>query len=153
MRSNKLLPPDSEIFSKHRIRVLLTRPNVTDNRIDFYPVTVSCEHTHWNVCATTIYEKNLVTRKQSIRCRVNGLLISSWTTILFVTVIPKYLNFATFSKGLLAIFMLWFCPAFWWRDINMYLVFSAFTSRPTSLLVSIRASVFMLYHNRFTSSA
>jgi hypothetical protein len=30
------------------------------------------------------------------------------------------LNFATFSKHLLAIFMSWFCLAFWWRDSNMY---------------------------------
>jgi hypothetical protein len=39
----------------------------------------------------------------------------------FVTV-PKYLNCATFSKDLLAIFMLWFCPAFWWCDSNIYVV-------------------------------
>jgi hypothetical protein len=32
--------------------------------------------------------------------------------------------------------MSWFCPAFWWRDSNLYLVFSVFTSRPTSLLAS-----------------
>jgi hypothetical protein len=36
--------------------------------------------------------------------------------------------------------MLWFCLAFWWRDSNVYLVFSAFTSRPTFLLASIRLS-------------
>jgi hypothetical protein len=47
------------------------------------------------------------------------------------------------STDLLAIFMLWFCPAFWWWDINIYLVFSAFTSRPNSLLASIRVSIFL----------
>jgi hypothetical protein len=31
---------------------------------------------------------------------------------------------------------LWFCPEFWWWDINIYLFFSAFTSRPTSFLAS-----------------
>jgi hypothetical protein len=47
---------------------------------------------------------------------------------------PKYLNCATFSKDLLAIFVSWFCPAFWWQDSNVYLVFSALASRPTSSL-------------------
>jgi hypothetical protein len=42
--------------------------------------------------------------------------------------------------------MSWFCPAFWWRDSNMYSVFSAFTSRPTSLLASIKVCVFSLWY-------
>jgi hypothetical protein len=33
--------------------------------------------------------------------------------------------------------VLWYCPALWWRDSTIYVVFSAFTSRPTSLLASI----------------
>jgi hypothetical protein len=32
--------------------------------------------------------------------------------------------------------MSWFFPVFWWRDSNRYLVFYAFTSKPTSLLTS-----------------
>jgi hypothetical protein len=44
------------------------------------------------------------------------LLISSWTKFWFVTVVPKYLNCATPSKRLLAIFMSRFCPAFWRRE-------------------------------------
>jgi hypothetical protein len=35
--------------------------------------------------------------------------------------------------------------AFWWREINIYLVFSVFTYRPTSLLMSITTSVFLWY--------
>lgn len=45
-----------------------------------------------------------------------------------------FLSFVTFSKVLLALFSLWFCPAFWWLHINMYFVFRLFTSRTTSLL-------------------
>jgi hypothetical protein len=56
------------------------------------------------------------------------LLISSWVKIWFLTVVPKYLNYVTFSKDLLAFFMSWFCLAFWWRDSNTNLVFFAFTS-------------------------
>jgi hypothetical protein len=35
-------------------------------------------------------------------------------------VVPKYLNFATFSNDSLAILMFWFCPEFGWRDIIIY---------------------------------
>jgi hypothetical protein len=69
------------------------------------------------------------------------LSVSSSIKFWFLTVVHRYLNCATFSKVLLAIFMLWFCPAFWWRYSNIYLVFSAFTSRPISSLASIRVSV------------
>jgi hypothetical protein len=48
--------------------------------------------------------------------------VSSWIRFWFVIVLPKYLNCATFSKHLLPVFMSWLCPAFWWRDGNMYLV-------------------------------
>jgi hypothetical protein len=34
--------------------------------------------------------------------------------------------------------MSWFCPAIWWRDSNMRLVFSVFTSRPSSLLALVK---------------
>jgi hypothetical protein len=47
--------------------------------------------------------------------------LSSPIKFWFVTVFLKYLNCATFSKDLSPIFMLWFCPAFWWRDSNIYL--------------------------------
>jgi hypothetical protein len=67
----------------------------------------------------------------------------------------EILNRATFLKDPLAIFMS-FCRAFWWRDSIIYLVFSAFTSRPSSLLASMRVSVFFfmvstLSPSRFTS--
>jgi hypothetical protein len=42
------------------------------------------------------------------------------------------LNCSTLSKDLLSIFILWFCLAFVPWDMFMYLVFSAFTSRPVS---------------------
>jgi hypothetical protein len=63
----------------------------------------------------------------------NLLLVSSWIKLWFITVAPKYLNCDTFSNDLFAIFMSRFWPTFWWRDSNIYLVFSTFISRPTSL--------------------
>jgi hypothetical protein len=51
---------------------------------------------------------------------------------------PNILIFTLF-KALLAIIKL--CPAVWWCDMNTYLVFSALTFRPTSLLVSDRADI------------
>jgi hypothetical protein len=51
-----------------------------------------------------------------------------------------------------------FWPTFWWRESNIYLVFSMFISRPTSLLASITAcvlffTVYTLSPSRFASSA
>jgi len=67
---------------------------------------------------------------------------------------PKYFNLTTFQKGIwvLGIFILWFCTAFWWQDMITYLaffVFSAFTTRPSSLLESSTASAFSLRHVRY----
>lgn len=65
-----------------------------------------------------------------------------------VKVVPKYPNFAKFTNSLLyklSTFILRFFRAVWLRDVDMYLVPSAFTSRPTSLLVSNRACMGFLY--------
>jgi hypothetical protein len=60
----------------------------------------------------------------------------------FISVVCKYFDFATLSNDSLASLIFWFCPEFRWRDIIIYFVFSAFISRPTSLLASKRDSVF-----------
>ena len=73
---------------------------------------------------------------------LNFLLISSWMEYWFVRVVTKYLNGCTLTKDILSVFILWFCPAFWYRDVTMCLVLSAFTSRPVSLLATTKASVF-----------
>ena len=72
----------------------------------------------------------------------NLLLIYSWIQFWFVKVAPKYLNSSASSKDLLSIFILWFCPAFWSGDMTMYLVLSAFTSSPVTLLATIKSSAF-----------
>jgi hypothetical protein len=50
------------------------------------------------------------------------LLMFSWI-FRFLFVISKYLNFVMFSNNLLANFILWSCPAFWWWNKNIYLSF------------------------------
>ena len=67
---------------------------------------------------------------------------NSWIEFWFVNVVPKYLNCSTLSKQLLSVFISCLRPAFWSRDMTMYLVLSAFTSRPVSLLAITKASVF-----------
>jgi hypothetical protein len=62
-------------------------------------------------------------------------------------ILTCYCHFQIFAlchifKDLLVILTSWFCPAFWWPDSNIYLASSAFTSRPTSLLLSIKVSMF-----------
>jgi hypothetical protein len=80
-------------------------------------------------------DKRFCTEWQQALPEFSLLLISSWIRIWFVIIVLKYLNCATFSNNLLAFFMSWFCPAFWWRDSNIYLVFSVITSRPTSFFL------------------
>jgi len=67
-----------------------------------------------------------------------------------VRFVPKYLNCSTISTYLLSIFILWLRPAFWSRDmtIRVYLVVSAFTSTPNSVLASTKRYAFWkhLYH-------
>ena len=52
------------------------------------------------------------------------------------------MNSSTLSMGLLSVFILWPLPAFWSQDIIMYLVLSAFTSSPISLVAATKVSAF-----------
>jgi hypothetical protein len=78
-----------------------------------------------------------------------------WIKFWFVTFLPKYFKFALFSKFLCAIFMLWFCPAFWRQDSNIYLVFCAYIK--CNLLPSVnydlndpfRKSIYFLTYLRY----
>jgi hypothetical protein len=44
--------------------------------------------------------------------RIYSAFDVSWMSFWFVSVVPKYLNFATFSNDSLAILIFWFCPEF-----------------------------------------
>jgi len=44
-----------------------------------------------------------------------------------------------------SVFILWLRPAFWSRDVTMYLVLSAFTSNPLSLVATTKASYAWLH--------
>jgi len=76
----------------------------------------------------------------------------------FISVGPKYLKFTTFSKDILPIFTLWYCPAFCPQHMYTHFVLSALTSWLPSLLMTSEAAVFCLYSlytvtNKLTSSA
>jgi hypothetical protein len=65
-------------------------------------------------------------------------LLPTWTHSLYYLVCIDS-NMCTFLKS---VFMSWFCPALWWWDSNIYLVFSAFTFTVASILASVKVSVF-----------
>jgi hypothetical protein len=46
-----------------------------------------------------------------------GSFTSSWP--LCVTVFSAYLHSFEFFKAVLVVSILWYCPAFWWRDMNI----------------------------------
>jgi len=57
--------------------------------------------------------------------------------------LPNTWNFPT--KYLLAINKSWFCPAFWWQGITIYLLFYVLTSRPTSFVLFFAIYVLTQY--------
>ena len=66
--------------------------------------------------------------------------------VLIVRPVTKYLDCSTLWKYLSPIFRLWFCSAFWSRDMNVYdTYFSQHlrTSRPTSLLATNNVTVLL----------
>jgi hypothetical protein len=54
--------------------------------------------------------------------QIELLLISTWIKFWFVTVIPKYVNFAVFSKDLRYLYVV-ISPCILWWDINIYIFF------------------------------
>jgi hypothetical protein len=88
--------------------------------------------------------KRLWTEWQPAFPEFNPLFSSSWMQFLFVTIVPTYLNFATLSKDLVRVFMSWFFPVSCSWDVSIYFVFTVFTSRPMSLRVTNKASMFFI---------
>jgi hypothetical protein len=81
---------------------------------------------------------------------INLLWISSCIQFQFVSIVPKYLNFAGFSKNLLSLYCYFILHTSDWTS-------TVFTSGPVCLLVSIRTSVFffmvfMLHPNKLSLS-
>lgn len=63
-------------------------------------------------------------------------------------VFPMYMNFTPFSKDLLMLG--WYYPlSWWWQMIIHILIFYAFSSRQTTLLVTHTAFVFFLWYSSF----
>jgi hypothetical protein len=118
------------LFLSLNVRRQVTQPYKTaENILVSYVIIFTCLGNRGEVkCFWTEWMQTLP--------ELNVRILPSRVKVLFVTVVPKYFDFATFSKYVLAVFMLCFSPAFWCRDFNTYLAFSTFISRSTSWLVS-----------------
>jgi hypothetical protein len=86
-------------------------------------------------------DKNLHLMIASIP-RLQSALIFLLNRVLICYICSKYLKSSTLAKDLLSVFVLWLHPAVWSRDMTPYLVLSAFTSGPTTLLATIKVSAF-----------
>jgi hypothetical protein len=95
------------------------------------------------MCFYSNPEKILCTEQYQAFRDFNLLLIYSLMQLWFVWVFRKYLIFATHSNDPLPIFVPCLCPEFCSRDMSMYLVFYAFTSRSILLLATNTASMFL----------
>ena len=91
---------------------------------------------------TSLIAKNLPSRFTEL----NGSRHYFWLSLLvifscmqfwiFYCRSTQHWNFATLSKDLLTICLMWLCPNFCWGSTNIHLGFSPFTSRPSSSLVT-----------------
>lgn len=66
-------------------------------------------------------EKNVLNLTEQVFNKRNLLLIYLLMQLKFI--LSKYSNSATVSTVLSAVFKLWFCPAFWWQNMNTYFYF------------------------------
>ena len=87
-------------------------------------------------------DKRLCTEWQQSFPDFNMLLIFSLIQFSFLNVFTKYLKSSNISKDQFSIFVLWIRPSFWSRYKAMYLVLSAFTTSPFSLLAITKDSAF-----------
>ena len=67
-----------------------------------------------------------------------------WMEFWSAKFVPKYLKCSTLSKDLFSVCVSRFCSAFCCRHMTIYLVLSAFTSRPNPLLTVTKPSVFFV---------
>ena len=105
--------------------ILTTQCSCTTTNV-IYQITSLQYKTNWNQQYTAVFLSQITSCHSSRFPDFNLLLMSSWIELSFVKVVPKYLNTSTLSKELLSIFILWFHPAFWSRDLTMYLVLSSY---------------------------
>jgi hypothetical protein len=69
-----------------------------------------------SLCSSSLNVRDQVLHPYETTGKIMNQIINQ---ILICYCLPKYLNFNTSTKDILAVFILWFCHAVWWRDINI----------------------------------
>ena len=126
-----LVPPRSKYFPQHpvlkhpqlpflrSVNDQVSHPYKTTGKITVLYILI------FKFLDSNLEDKRFCTEWYQAFPDLNLLLISSAIEIWFVKVVPKYLNSSTLSNVLLWILTLWIRPAFWSRNMTMYLVLSA----------------------------
>ena len=114
----------------------------------------------------TILDEEYRSLSSSLCSFLHSLFTSSllgpdvFLSLLFLNTLSLCSSLSVWSQvsHLFCIFMFWYCPAFCSQYMSIYVVFSAFTSRPVSLLEIKKVSVFnfevcVFSSNKLTSPA
>lgn len=108
-----------------------------------------------HITAMSAWGKEKISAGSGFLGDVHSTVTKSWVIILFSNCVDRSIigmggDYCIFVFHITAdlfglfilfvLFMLWVCPAFWWRNTNIYLLFILFIYRPKSpLLASDRA--------------
>jgi hypothetical protein len=114
--------------SSFNVRIQFSYQYKTIGKITVLSILISI------VYGSKLEDNRFFTEWQQVFPDCSALWFYFWIEFSFFNVASKNLNSSTPSKELLEIFILWLLPAFWFRDMTIYLVLSGFNFTSIHLL-------------------